>query len=101
MRQRASKTYYVYIIANVNHRVLYTGVTSNPARRISEHREGIFKGFSKKYNVNKLVYIEGTEDIMSAITREKEIKGWLRNKKIVLIESMNPTWEDLSPMLGL
>jgi putative endonuclease len=75
--------------------VLYTGVTNDIARRAYEHRNKLIKGFSSKYNLTKLVYVEHTNDVYSAIAREKQIKGFLRSKKIKLIESMNPKWEDL------
>jgi putative endonuclease len=76
--------------------VLYVGVTNNLARRVYEHKNKLTDGFTKKYNINKLVFFEMTNDIKSAIAREKEIKGWLRIKKIKLIETVNPGWEDLS-----
>jgi putative endonuclease len=75
---------------------LYTGVTNNLERRVFEHKNSLFKGFTKKYKINRLVYYEETNDILAAIDREKQIKGWLRDKKIVLIESINPEWKDLS-----
>jgi putative endonuclease len=75
---------------------LYTGVTNNLERRIHEHQHHLVKGFTKKYNIGKLVYFEETNDIHAAISREKQIKGWLRKKKIALIESVNPDWKDLS-----
>ena len=75
---------------------LYTGVTNNLERRIYEHKHHLVKGFTNKYNIDKLVYFEETNDISAAITREKQIKGWLRKKKIALIESVNPDWKDLS-----
>ena len=75
---------------------LYTGVTNNLERRIYEHKHHLVKGFTNKYTIDKLVYFEETNDIHAAISREKQIKGWLRNKKIALIESMNPVWKDLS-----
>jgi putative endonuclease len=75
---------------------LYTGVTNNLERRIYEHKHHLLKGFTNKYNIEKLVYFEETNDIRAAISREKQIKGWLRKKKIALIESMNPGWKDLS-----
>ena len=84
--------YYVYIITNKENKVLYTGVTNNLERRIYEHKNKIIKGFTSKYNVNKLVYFEETKDINEAIAREKEIKGWRRSKKVALIESVNPAW---------
>lgn len=77
-------------------KTLYTGVTNDLTRRVYEHKNKMIDGFTKKYNITKLVYFEETNDILSAITREKQIKGWLRSKKIALIESVNPKWEDLS-----
>ncbi len=91
-----SKTYYVYLITNWNNKVLYIGVTNNLERRLYEHKNKLIKGFTEKYNINKLVYFEQTNDIESAITREKEIKKWRREKKNSLIESTNKQWEDLS-----
>ncbi len=89
------KQYYVYIMTNRS-KTLYTGVTNNLLRRVFEHKNKLIKGFTKKYNITKLVYYEVTNEVSSAIAREKQIKGWLRKKKIALIESMNPTWKDLS-----
>ena len=86
---------YVYIVTNFRNTVLYTGVTSNLVKRAYEHRNKMAEGFTKKYNLYKLVYYEVFEDIMNAIIREKQIKGWLRSKKISLIEKENPEWEDL------
>jgi putative endonuclease len=77
-------------------RTLYTGVTNNLYRRVYEHKEKLVPGFTKKYNIDYLVYVESTTDVISAITREKQIKGWTRAKKISLIESLNPDWRDLS-----
>ncbi|PCJ86885.1 MAG: hypothetical protein COA54_07225 [Thiotrichaceae bacterium] len=90
------KNYYVYLITNWNNKVLYIGVTNNLERRLYEHKNKLLKGFTEKYNVNKLVYFEQTNNIESAITREKEIKKWRREKKNTLIESTNNKWEDLS-----
>ena len=90
------KSYYVYLITNQNNKVLYTGITSNLERRIFEHKNKLVKGFTEKYNVNKLVYFEQTSDVYSALNREKEIKGWLRIKKNELVESKNAAWNDLS-----
>ena len=87
--------YYVYIMTN-HMGTLYTGVTNDLERRLHEHRQGQLKGFTKRYNISKLVHYEVTEDVRSEITREKQIKGWLRSKKIDLIESQNPSWHDLS-----
>ena len=89
------RQYYVYILSS--HRgTLYTGVTSDLIRRLYEHRHKLVDGFTKKYNISRLVYYETTSDVESAIAREKQIKGWVRSKKISLIESVNPYWEDLS-----
>jgi putative endonuclease len=90
-----SKKYYVYIITNKS-RTLYTGVTGDLARRVYEHKNKLVPGFTKKYNIQYLVYYEMTSSINSAIEREKRIKGWLRAKKIALIDAMNPEWKDLS-----
>ena len=87
--------YYVYIMTN-NSKTLYTGFTNDLQRRVYQHKHKLVEGFTKKYNINKLVYFETTLDVKSAIAREKQIKGWLRKKKIELIESVNPKWRDLS-----
>ena len=89
------KTYYVYLITNINNSVLYTGVTNDIERRAIEHKLGFGSTFTKKYNVWKLVYFEECHDIKNAIEREKQIKGWTRIKKNKLIESINPDWNDL------
>jgi len=89
------KQYYVYIMTNKSG-TLYTGVTNELVRRVYEHKNHLVKGFTDKYNITKLVYYETTNDVRSAIEREKQIKGWLRKKKIDLIESTNPEWRDLS-----
>ena len=89
------KTYYVYIMTNRS-KTLYVGITSELVRRVYEHKLKLLEGFTKKYNITKLVYFENTTDVMAAISREKQIKGWLRRKKIALIESVNPSWKDLS-----
>ena len=89
-------TYYVYILTNKGNRVLYIGVTGNLEKRIAEHRAELIEGFTKRYHVHKLVYFEETCDIDAAITREKQLKGWTRAKKNVLIKSVNPEWNDLS-----
>ena len=88
--------YYVYLLSNWNNKVLYIGVTSNLQRRIYEHRQKSVPGFTEKYNVAKLVYYEQTEDVISAINREKQLKKWRREKKNTLVNSMNPGWKDLS-----
>jgi len=87
--------YCVYIMSNRSS-TLYTGVTNDLLRRVREHKEKILKGFTSYYNCNRLVYFEITEDVGSAIWREKQIKGWRRDRKIELIESLNPDWNDLS-----
>ncbi len=89
------KTYWIYIMANKS-RSLYTGVTDDLARRVLEHKTKKIPGFTQKYNITQLVYFEESKDIRAAISREKQIKGWLRSKKIALIESINPGWDDLS-----
>ena len=94
--------YYVYILTNRNHTVLYTGVTKDLVRRVYEHKNHMDpNSFTAKYNVTKLVYFEETTDINVAIEREKQIKSWSRNRKTDLIFNMNPTWSDLfSHILG-
>ena len=77
-------------------RTLYTGVTNDLERRVYEHKHKLVPGFTSKYNITQLVYYEETDDVNIAIAREKQIKGWLRAKKIALIESINPEWKDLS-----
>ena len=77
-------------------KTLYTGVTNDLNRRVYEHKQKLIPGFTQKYNITKLVYFEETTDVTDAIAREKQIKGWLREKKIALIESINPTLQDLS-----
>jgi len=89
-----SKTYHVYIVASSN-RVVYVGVTSDLVSRIYQHKTSPVAGFTKSYNVNRLVFFEETSDVLSAIAREKEIKGWRRAKKVALIESQNAKWQDL------
>jgi putative endonuclease len=89
------RTYCVYIMASASG-VLYVGVTNNLERRVSQHQQKLVGGFTARYNVRKLVYYEPYGDIRVAIAREKQIKGWLRKRKIALIESMNPSWKDLS-----
>ena len=86
---------YVYLMTNKHDTVIYTGVTSDLRKRVYEHREGLAEGFTKKYNVKKLVYYEIADDIESAIAREKQIKGGSRKKKIDLIEKSNKDWDDL------
>ncbi len=95
---RRPKRFYLYILASKSRR-LYVGVTSNPERRLWEHRNGL-SDFTNRYNINRLVHLEAYNLPQRAIAREKEIKGWLRAKKVALIESENPTWEDLSADWG-
>ena len=90
-----TKQYYVYIMTNRS-KTLYTGVTNDLVRRVYEHKNKMVEGFTKKYNIKRLVYFEETSDIQAAIAKEKQIKGWLMVKKIALIESKNPEWNDLS-----
>ncbi len=89
------KPYYVYIMTNKNYNVLYTGVTGDLLERVRQHKSQQVEGFTKRYNVTKLVYFEVYDDPASAILREKQIKGGSRKKKIDLIESMNKDWKDL------
>ena len=87
--------YYLYIMTNKGNTVLYTGITNNLKRRVYEHKEKLIEGFTRKYNVDKLVYYEVFDDAYYAITREKQIKGGSRQKKVNLISRMNPDWKDL------
>ncbi|MCE2968699.1 MAG: GIY-YIG nuclease family protein [Burkholderiales bacterium] len=89
-------SYWVYVLASRS-RVFYVGVTNNLVRRIWEHRNDKVPGFTQRYRVHRLVHFEQTPDVLSAIAREKQIKGWRREKKIALIEAQNPTWRDLWP----
>lgn len=89
------KEFYIYIMTNQWNTTLYTGVTGDLKRRIFEHKEKLTKGFTRKYNINKLVYYEVFDDIENAIRREKQIKGSSRKKKFELIESLNKEWQDL------
>jgi putative endonuclease len=91
----AENHYFVYLLTNWNHRVIYVGVTNDLSRRLYEHKNKPFKGFTEKYNVSKLVYFEETNDVQSALAREKEIKRWRREKKDALVVSVNPEWKDL------
>jgi len=88
------RQYFVYIMTNRS-RTLYTGMTNNLERRVEEQRSKLVPGFTSKYNITQLVYWEEYKDVRDAIAREKEIKGRLRSKKISLIESINPHWDDL------
>jgi putative endonuclease len=93
------KRYYVYIMASRS-RNFYTGVTNNIYQRALQHKSGEIDGFTKKYNINRLVYYETFEHIGNAIAREKQIKAWTRAKRIALIKTMNPTWQDLAEGWG-
>ena len=90
-----SRTYYVYILASKSRR-LYIGVSNNLERRLWEHKHKVVEGFTKQYNIDRLVYFEETSDIRAALEREKQLKAWRRDKKIALIETVNPSWNDLS-----
>lgn len=90
-----SKTYYVYVLTNKSN-TLYVGVTNNLQKRLWEHKHKLVNGFSAKYNLDKLIYFEEYRDINEAIKREKQIKGWLRRKKIELIKSKNPHFKNLA-----
>ncbi|MBI5696516.1 MAG: GIY-YIG nuclease family protein [Nitrospirae bacterium] len=89
------KHFFVYILSNNSNSALYTGVTSDLKRRVFEHKEKLQEGFTSKYNIDKLVYYEMTNDVKAAINREKQIKGGSRAKKFDLVVSMNPGWRDL------
>jgi putative endonuclease len=93
------QTYAIYILASKRNSTLYIGVTNNLVRRVYEHKQGLAEGFTKKYRVHILVYYEVTENIEAAILREKQLKAGSRNKKLRLIESINPGWRDLYPDL--
>ena len=95
MDSRPVREYFVYILASKSC-VLYIGVTNDLARRLLEHKQKLIAGFTRKYNVNRLVYFESFGDIREAIAREKQLKGWRREKKVALVERGNPTWQDLS-----
>ncbi len=94
-----TKSYYVYFLTNWNNKVLYIGVTNDLERRLYEHKNKLVHGFTAKYNLNKLVYFEETQDVAAAIAREKEMKKWRRNKKDNLVNKLNPSWRDLSETL--
>ena len=92
---RVVKEYYVYIMSSHSKR-LYVGMTNDLYRRVWEHKSGLIEGFTKRYNLKMLVYYETADDVRAVIAREKQIKGWLRSRKIDLIESFNPEWDDLA-----
>ena len=89
------KEFYVYIVASKRNGTLYIGMTNDLVRRVSEHKSGAIEGFTKKYSVHRLVYYEKTNDVRTAIQREKQLKKWNRKWKIALIEKNNPDWLDL------
>ena len=89
------ETYYVYILTNWTDKVMYIGVTNNLERRLYEHRNGLNEGFTKQYNVHKLVYFETTSDVNAALAREKQLKKWSREKKNALVSSVNPEWKEI------
>ena len=89
-----AKKYFVYIMASQRNGTLYIGVTSDIVRRVYEHKNGLIKGFTEKYKVHHLVYVEETDDVSVAITREKQLKKWKRSWKLRLIEEQNPKWKD-------
>ena len=89
------RTYYLYIMTNLSG-TLYTGVTNDLLRRVYEHKHGHASGFTSRYKLGRLVYFEQTGDIEAAIIREKQIKGWVRSKKLALVRTFNPEWKDLS-----
>jgi putative endonuclease len=91
----AMRVYCVYVMASRS-RVLYTGVTNDLARRVSEHKQGLTPGFTSRYRITRLVYFEEFADVRAAIAREKQIKAWTRTRRISLIEGHNPCWEDLA-----
>ena len=91
--------YFTYIVCSASG-TLYIGMTNNIYRRALEHKSGEIEGFASKYHCNRLVYYEGFDDVVKAISREKQLKGWRRSKKIALIESTNPRWEDLAEKCG-
>ena len=95
MYQKPKPEYYVYILTNSS-RTLYIGVTNDLVRRVYQHRQKLVEGFTKKYNVNWLVYYEQTQDVIAALFRERQIKAWRREKNVGLGDVINPEWKDLS-----
>ena len=91
----AHQRYFVYILSNRS-RTIYIGVTNDIEKRVAQHKSGSIPGFTSRYNIDRLVYFEEFASINDAIEREKKLKGWLRKRKVALIESGNPTWQDLS-----
>ncbi len=95
MAVKKQKQFYVYILVNKTG-TLYSGITNDLLRRVSEHKRGKVAGFTKRYNVNRLIYYEETNNVQDALNREKQIKGWTRKKKLDLVRTTNPTFKDLS-----
>jgi putative endonuclease len=93
------RKYWTYVVAS-NSGTLYIGMCNNIARRMFEHKSGKLEGFASKYHCNRLVYYESFDDVRKAIDREKQLKGWRRDRKIALIESLNPRWTDLAEKWG-
>jgi putative endonuclease len=89
------RMYYFYLLASQKRGTLYAGMTNNLQRRIAQHKEKHIPGFSSQYRVSRLVYFEEFSDVRDAIAREKQVKGWVREKKVALIESVNPGWEEI------
>ena len=89
------KDYYGYIMTNRYNNVMYIGITNDLKRRVYEHKTGVFEGFTKKYDVHKLVYFEKCHEVTDAIKREKQLKSWRREKKNALVEEVNPDWKEL------
>ena len=94
-----NKTYYTYIVTNKKRGIPYTGMTNDLIARVYQHKHKLVKGFTSRYNLDKLVWYEVFDHVVDAIAREKEIKGWSRKKKIALIEKMNMNWDDLYDQL--
>ncbi len=95
LHRKTDRLYYVYILTTLKNTALYTGITNDLVRRVYEHKHNLVEGFTKRYMVHKLVYYDSVEDVISAIEREKQIKSWVRQKKIDLINKFNPDWHDL------
>jgi len=92
---KAKRDYWMYMLANKS-RMLYVGVTNDLERRLAEHRAKLAPGFPERYGLTNLVYFESTGDVQAAIAREKQLKSWVRRKKVALVHSMNPEWKDLA-----
>jgi len=99
LQLKFERRYYVYVLASRSLN-LYTGITDNICRRILEHKSGAIQGFTKRYNINRLVYYEVFKYVNNAIAREKQIKAWTRAKRIALIKGQNPAWQDLAEGWG-